>query len=95
MSLRIKRAASSATDPVAAVDEVYAGVHQAAANARFLEEMGRLGHEYRALAATAIQSDPELSADIARHNFASVGTGPGRAELDQRIAALLAARAEL
>lgn len=29
MSLRIKRAASSATDPVAAVDEVYAGVHQA------------------------------------------------------------------
>jgi hypothetical protein len=31
MSLRIKRAASSATDPVAAVDEVYAGVHQAAA----------------------------------------------------------------
>jgi len=68
---------------------------QAAANARFLEEMGRLGPEYRALAATAIQSDPELSADIARHNFASVGTGPGRAELDQRIAALLAARADL
>ena len=68
---------------------------QAAANARFLEEMGRLGPEYRALAATAIQSDPELSADIARHNFASVGTGTGRAELDQRIAALLAARADL
>lgn len=68
---------------------------QAAANARFLEEMGRLGPEYRALAATAIQSDPELSADIARHNFASVGAGPGRADLDQRIAALLAARAAL
>jgi len=68
---------------------------QAAANARFLEEMARLGPEYRALAATAIQSDPELSADIARHNFASVGAGPGRADLEQRIAALLLARAEL
>lgn len=68
---------------------------QAAANARFLEEMGRLGPEYRALAATAIQSDPELSADIARHNFASVGTGPGRVDLEQRIAALLAARVDL
>lgn len=68
---------------------------QAAANARFLEEMARLGPEYRALAATAIQSDPELSADIARHNFASVGAGPGRADLERRIAALLLARAEL
>ncbi len=68
---------------------------QAAANTRFLEEMGRLGPEYRAMAATAIQSDPELSADIARHNFDSVGAGPGRATLEARIAELLLARAAL
>lgn len=68
---------------------------QAAANARFLEEMGRLGPEYRIMAATAIQSDPELSADIARHNFDHVGAGPGRATLEARIAALLLARAAL
>ena len=68
---------------------------QAAANARFLEEMSRLGPEYRIMAATAIQSDPELSADIARHNFDSVGAGPGRATLEARIAALLLARAAL
>lgn len=68
---------------------------QVAANARFLEEMGKLGPEYRALAAQAIQSDPELSADIARHNFASVGAGPGRETLERRIAEILAARAEI
>lgn len=68
---------------------------QVAANARFLEEMSRLGPEYRALAMTAIQSDPELSADIARHNFASVGAGAGRETLERRIAELLAARAEI
>ncbi len=68
---------------------------QVAANARFLEEMGRLGPEYRAMAATAIQSDPELSADIARHNFESVGTGAGRVTLEARIAELLLARTQL
>jgi len=68
---------------------------QVAANARFLEEMGKLGPEYRAMAMTAIQSDPELSADIARHNFESVGAGPGRATLEARLAALLAERAAL
>ncbi|HEY0133762.1 MAG TPA: DUF1415 family protein, partial [Nannocystis sp.] len=61
---------------------------QVAANARFLEEMGKLGPEYRAMAMTAIQSDPELSADIARHNFENVGTGPGRATLEARLAEL-------
>ncbi len=66
---------------------------QAAAHARFLEEMGRLGPAYRALAETAIQADPELSADIARHNFASVGAGPGRDELERKISELLLARA--
>lgn len=67
---------------------------QVAANARFIAEMTRLGPEYAALARVAIQSDPELSADIARHNFEQVGTGPGRATLELRIQALLAARAD-
>jgi hypothetical protein len=66
---------------------------QAAANARFIAEMTRLGPEYAALANQAIQSDPELSADIARHNFEQVGAGPGRATLEQRIQQILAARA--
>ena len=66
---------------------------QAAANARFIAEMTRLGPEYAVLASQAIQSDPELSADIARHNFQQVGAGPGRATLEQRIQAILAARA--
>ncbi len=67
---------------------------QVAANARFIAEMTRLGPEYAALASQAIQSDPELSADIARHNFEQVGAGPGRATLESRIQALLAARAD-
>lgn len=67
---------------------------QAAANARFMAEMTRLGPEYAALASQAIQSDPELSADIARHNFEAVGAGPGREALEQRIQAILAARAD-
>ena len=68
---------------------------QAAANARFIAEMTRLGPEYAALARQAIQSDPELSADIARHNFEQVGAGQGRETLEARIQALLAARTEL
>ncbi len=65
---------------------------QAVATAKFLAEMEKLGPEYRMLAASAIQSDPELSADIARHNFANVGSGDGRAALDRSIAAILVAR---
>jgi len=67
---------------------------QAAANARFIAEMTRLGPEYAALASQAIQSDPELSADIARHNFEQVGAGPGRETLESRIQAIIAARAK-
>lgn len=67
---------------------------QAAANARFIAEMTKLGPEYAALASQAIQSDPELSADIARHNFDQVGAGPGRETLELRIQAILAARAQ-
>ena len=65
---------------------------QAAADARFREEMARLGPEFAVLADHAIRSDPELSHDIARHNFASVGAGDGRDRLEATILAILAAR---
>jgi len=68
---------------------------QVAADARFMAEMAKLGPEFRMLAAQAIQSDPELSADIARHNFASVGAGAGRDELERVLADILAARSGL
>lgn len=65
---------------------------QVAADARFMAEMAKLGPEFRLLAMHAIQSDPELSADIARHNFASVGAGAGREALERVLADILAAR---
>lgn len=39
-----------------------------------------------ALIEKSVQADPELSAEIARNNFAAVGSGPGRDELERRIA---------
>lgn len=39
-----------------------------------------------ALIDRSVQADPELSAEIARNNFAAVGNGPGRDELERRIA---------
>lgn len=68
---------------------------QTAADARFREEMARLGPEFLILAERAIQADPELSQDIARHNFDSVGSGPGRERLEARIADILAGRRAL
>ncbi len=68
---------------------------QAAADARFREEMARLGPEFLVLAEHAIRSDPELGHDIARHNFASVGAGEGRERLEAKIQAILAARLAL
>lgn len=41
----------------------------------------------------SVQADPELSADIARHNFAAVGAGPGRDALEHRIADIARDRA--
>ena len=68
---------------------------QAAADARFREEMARLGPEFAVLAEHAIRSDPELGHDIARHNFASVGAGAGRERLEAKITDILAARLAL
>lgn len=68
---------------------------QTAAEARFRDEMARMGPEFLILAERAIQSDPELSQDIARHNFESVGEGSGRDRLEATIAAILTARRAL
>lgn len=68
---------------------------QVAADARFMAEMAKLGPEFKLLAQSAIQSDPELSADIARHNFASVGEGKGREALERVLGDILAARRRL
>lgn len=68
---------------------------QAAADARFREEMARMGPEFLAMAERSIRPDPELSQDIARHNFTSVGAGEGRARLEATIAEILAGRAAL
>jgi hypothetical protein len=68
---------------------------QTAAEARFREEMARLGPEFLVLAERAIQSDPELSQDIARHNFDSVGAGPGREPLEAIVADILDQRRAL
>ena len=41
----------------------------------------------------SVQADPELSADIARHNFTAVGAGPGRDTLEHTIADIARDRA--
>jgi hypothetical protein len=68
---------------------------QTAAEARFRDEMARMGPEFLILAERAIQADPELSQDIARHNFDSVGAGKGREQLEAIVAEILAARRAL
>ncbi|MCA9694900.1 MAG: hypothetical protein R3A51_02430 [Nannocystaceae bacterium] len=65
---------------------------QRAAEGRFREALAQLGPEALALAERSIQTDPELSSDIARHNFEAVGQGEGRARLEERILAILRAR---
>lgn len=46
-----------------------------------------------ALLDKSVQADPELSADIARHNFESVGAGAGREALESTIADIARDRA--
>jgi hypothetical protein len=48
----------------------------------------------RAMIERSIQPDPELSAEIGRHNFSAVGTGDGLAELTRRLEAIRQARDE-
>jgi hypothetical protein len=65
---------------------------QLTARERLIE---RFAHDpvMAALVARSIQADPELSAEIARNNFAAVGRSPGADELQARISAIAAARA--
>jgi hypothetical protein len=65
---------------------------QVTARERLLQ---RFAHDpvMSALVARSIQADPELSAEIARNNFAAVGQGAGADELQARIRAIAAARA--
>jgi hypothetical protein len=65
---------------------------QLTARERLIE---RFAHDpvMAALVARSIQADPELSAEIARNNFAAVGRGPGAHALQARISAIDAARA--
>lgn len=58
---------------------------QAQRNARekLLESVGGKDPQLRALIAQSVQTDSELSAEIARNNFAAVGAGEGRQELER------------
>lgn len=66
---------------------------QRAAHERMLVELEAIDPAIAAIARDSVQPDSELSADIARHNFAAVGSGPGRDELERRLAAIAEDRA--
>lgn len=55
---------------------------QRAAKKRLLESVARQDPRLRALVENSIQTDSELSAEIARANFEAVAAGPGRARLE-------------
>jgi hypothetical protein len=65
---------------------------QRTAHERMLVELAAIDPAIAAIAKDSVQPDSELSADIARHNFAAVGSGPGRAELERRLADIAADR---
>jgi hypothetical protein len=65
---------------------------QRTAHGRMVAELTALGPAFAAIAARSVQPDSELSADIARMNYDSVGTGEGRQRLERCIAELVAAR---
>ncbi len=68
---------------------------QAVAEERFRSEVAKLDPEIQVLLAHAIQADPELSSDIARNNFETIGAGEGRENFERRIAEILEARRNL
>ena len=65
-----------------------------AQQAAFRKLMDAHGHDpvLRAMLERSVQTDSELSADIARANFESCGSSEGRAELERRITAIIAER---
>ncbi len=67
---------------------------QALAHARLLASaQGR--PELQAAIASSIATDSQLSSDIARRNFEQLGNGEGHKQLQQRLHAIMAARATL
>lgn len=68
---------------------------QRAARKRMLEAVEQLDPRLRVLLENSIQTDSALSADIAQANFESVGSGPLRAQLEQRLDSIRHERREL
>ncbi|MCA9718266.1 MAG: DUF1415 family protein [Myxococcales bacterium] len=62
---------------------------QRASEARFREEIAKLAPELATLLERSVQTDPELSSDIARHNFTAIGEGDGRTRFEERLASIL------
>jgi hypothetical protein len=65
---------------------------QATARERMMRELEGRDPALAALFARSVAPDPELSSDIARQNFDTVGGGAGRRRLEDAIAELHAAR---
>lgn len=65
---------------------------QASARERMIAELEAKDPALAALFAQSVSADPELSSDIARHNFQNFGGGEGRERLLGAIAAILAER---
>ncbi|MEM6991117.1 MAG: hypothetical protein AAF721_11485 [Myxococcota bacterium] len=65
---------------------------QHAAHERMIAELSALDPALRVIAERSVAADSELSADIARANFEAVAAGDGRAELERRIAEIIAER---
>jgi hypothetical protein len=59
---------------------------QEAAHRRLVDTLGRRDPLLRAMIENSVQADSELSADIARTNFAAVGNGIGREAFERAIA---------
>jgi hypothetical protein len=65
---------------------------QASARERMIAELEARDPALAALFAGSIAADPELSSDIARHNFDALGSGVGRERLLEALADILAER---
>ncbi|HGG57221.1 MAG TPA: DUF1415 family protein [Nannocystis exedens] len=68
---------------------------QVVAEERFRAEIAKLDPELRILLEHAIQADPELSSEIARNNFKTIGEGEGREDFERRLAEIRVARQRL
>lgn len=67
---------------------------QKAARERMLAACEALDPQLRAIVERSVQTDSELSADIARHNFAAIGQGDAHEHFERKLAAIAQARRE-